>query len=151
MRWHQCSHRTKMSVFLKTSKCSFQQRLVRPRMWWHGQREGRWRVHLQNVIYPLPREKSSSSAFNFKNLDHLSSSFCQAQISATQHVALVDSLSNQSFCKSRPNFVFKCWICHFGTKLFSCKLYPGGANARRHPNALALKKAVWLQEPEKKN
>lgn len=28
---------------------------------------------------------------------------------------------------SRCNFVFKCWICHFGSKLFDCKRRPAGA------------------------
>lgn len=36
-------------------------------------------------------------------------------------------------------FAFRCWIYHFGTKLLDCKLYPGGINARQHPNALAFK------------
>ena len=50
--------------------------------------------------------------------------------------------SNHSLCKSRSNcdkFAFKYWMHHFGTKLFDCKLYPGGTNARRRPNALAFK------------
>lgn len=121
--------------------------------------EGRWRVHLQNVFffYPFTREKLSSFSFNLKNVDEQVWRVCLPLVNhgfmlltICRKVTFIDGLSDQSFVKAGLTFFFKCWIHHFGTKLFDCKLYPGGANARRHPNALALKKAVWLQEPEKK-
>lgn len=39
----------------------------------------------------------------------------------------------------------------FWNKLINCKLYPGGANARQHPNALALKKGSLAAGARKEN
>lgn len=132
-------------------------------MWWHGQRvahRGQMKSSSPKCFFFLSIYKRKIIKFFIQSqkcrrasLKSLFSS-CQPWIHATYYLPKSDIywwFKRSIFCKSRLNFFFfKCWIHHFGTKLFDCKLYPGGANARRHPNALALKKAVWLQEPEKK-